>query len=679
MISSDKPINDLQEDKLEREEFINNIFRIIKDNSNKDGIVLGVEGKWGSGKTSVLNILENKLLSENRLVFKFNPWNFSTRKQLISDFFEQFSLFAGARTNLKKELKNVSEKLKLISNILKPIGMIPGASPIINILEKGVKVLSNSFSETSEQIDFESIKKGLEDYLNQLDQKIIVFIDDIDRIPDDEIREIFQLVKGVGNLTNVVYLLSYDKNVVVQALNKTQEKKGEEYLDKIIQLEFKLPKIKTEKIINIFFDEYIQCINESKELEKNISLYREFYTSGLFNKIKSFRNIKKILNSIYFSLDYAKQELFLPHFLALKILENFEYKIVEYIFFNKQEFIQTEGEIFRKIEDDEKAEKIKKFLRDNVKSFSFEEIYNILRILFPQMIKGKVENIGYNNSYKLDNRISNERHFYKYFKYSLSEEEISNYEVKYLFSLSNIEELNREFERLISKNKVTEFLNSMLEQQEKYLNNQNIKNIIISLIQNSKKIEDLYVYKGVFDLENNELKIIRIIYNFIRNLDIKYKVYEELINELDVNYYLIYLINYFEKNEVFTSEELEKLKNKIVKKIKDNLLLSERYENHLLQILYSMKKWNELEVIDKILDRYLKTDEGLLKLISLFVQESRTEKNGELLVNKYISKEVIEDFLDYNYIKSRLTSINLQENDEIMKMFLNPRDPRNEY
>lgn len=679
MISSDKPINDLQEDKLEREEFINNIFRIIKDNSNKDGIVLGVEGKWGSGKTSVLNILENKLLSENRLVFKFNPWNFSTRKQLISDFFEQFSLFAGARTNLKKELKNVSEKLKLISNILKPIGMIPGASPIINILEKGVKVLSNSFSETSEQIDFESIKKGLEDYLNQLDQKIIVFIDDIDRIPDDEIREIFQLVKGVGNLTNVVYLLSYDKNVVVQALNKTQEKKGEEYLDKIIQLEFKLPKIKTEKIINIFFDEYIQCINESKELEKNISLYREFYTSGLFNKIKSFRNIKKILNSIYFSLDYAKQELFLPHFLALKILENFEYKIVEYIFFNKQEFIQTEGEIFRKIEDDEKAEKIKKFLRDNVKSFSFEEIYNILRILFPQMIKGKVENIGYNNSYKLDNRISNERHFYKYFKYSLSEEEISNYEVKYLFSLSNIEELNREFERLISKNKVTEFLNSMLEQQEKYLNNQNIKNIIISLIQNSKKIEDLYVYKGVFDLENNELKIIRIIYNFIRNLDVKYKVYEELINELDVNYYLIYLINYFEKNEVFTSEELEKLKNKIVKKIKDNLLLSERYENHLLQILYSMKKWNELEVIDKILDRYLKTDEGLLKLISLFVQESRTEKNGELLVNKYISKEVIEDFLDYNYIKSRLTSINLQENDEIMKMFLNPRDPRNEY
>lgn len=679
MISSDKPINDLQEDKLEREEFINNIFRIIKDNSNKDGIVLGVEGKWGSGKTSVLNILENKLLSENRLVFKFNPWNFSTRKQLISDFFEQFSLFAGARTNLKKELKNVSEKLKLISNILKPIGMIPGASPIINILEKGVKVLSNSFSETSEQIDFESIKKGLEDYLNQLDQKIIVFIDDIDRIPDDEIREIFQLVKGVGNLTNVVYLLSYDKNVVVQALNKTQEKKGEEYLDKIIQLEFKLPKIKTEKIINIFFDEYIKCINESKEFGKNISLYREFYTSGLFNKIKSFRNIKKILNSIYFSLDYAKQELFLPHFLALKILENFEYKIVEYIFFNKQEFIQTEGEIFRKIEDDEKAEKIKKFLRDNVKSFSFEEIYNILRILFPQMIKGKVENIGYNNSYKLDNRISNERHFYKYFKYSLSEEEISNYEVKYLFSLSNIEELNREFERLISKNKITEFLNSMLEQQEKYLNNQNIKNIIISLIQNSKKIEDLYVYKGVFDLENNELKIIRIIYNFIRNLDIKYKVYEELINELDVNYYLIYLINYFEKNEVFTSEELEKLKNKIVKKIKDNLLLSERYENHLLEILYNMKKWNELEVIDKILDRYLKTDERLLKLISLFVQESRTEKNGELLVNKYISKEVIEDFLDYNDIKSRLTSINLQENDEIMKMFLNPRDPRNEY
>ncbi|MGL5902626.1 MAG: KAP family P-loop NTPase fold protein, partial [Cetobacterium sp.] len=275
MISSDKPIKDLKDDKLERKEFIENIFEIIKKQLNKDGVVFGIEGKWGSGKTSILNILENKLVSEEILVFKFNPWNFSTRKQLISDFFEQFSLFIGSRTSMKEDFKEVSKKLKIISSLMKPIGIIPGVSPIISIVENGANIVAKTLDDYSDGKDFETIKKELEIHLENREDRIIVFIDDIDRLPDDEIREIFQLVKGVGDLNNITYLISYDRRIVVEALNKTQEKKGEEYLEKIIQLEFKLPKIKLEMITDIFFKKYLLLVNDIKEEKNNIGKYKE--------------------------------------------------------------------------------------------------------------------------------------------------------------------------------------------------------------------------------------------------------------------------------------------------------------------------------------------------------------------------------------------------------------------
>lgn len=434
LISSDKPIKDLKNDKLERKEFIENIFEIIKKQLNKDGVVFGIEGKWGSGKTSILNILENKLVSEKILVFKFNPWNFSTRKQLISDFFEQFSLFIGSRTSMKEDFKEVAKKLKIISSLMKPIGIIPGVSPIISIVEKGGNIVAKTLDDYSDGKDFETIKKELEKHLENREDRIIVFIDDLDRLPDDEIREIFQLVKGVGDLNNVTYLISYDRRIVVEALNKTQEKKGEEYLEKIIQLEFKLPKIKLEMITDIFFKKYLLLVNDIKEEKNNIGKYKELYMNGLFNRIQSFRDINKILNNIFFALNYAKKELYLPEFLVIKILENFESKIIEYIYFNKQEFIKTRNDYLRNENKKERAKKVKLFLKENVKVFSFEEIDSILGSIFPDMIREPSDYRRFTYINEIENHIYNERHFYKYFKYNLSNDEISNIEIEEFFN-----------------------------------------------------------------------------------------------------------------------------------------------------------------------------------------------------------------------------------------------------
>ncbi|WP_029067309.1 P-loop NTPase fold protein [Lachnobacterium bovis] len=88
--------------------------------------------------------------------------------------------------------------------------------------------------------NLDETKKKLEDALLETHQRIIVVIDDIDRLTNAQIRDIFQLVKQVGDFPNVIYLLSMDRDVVTRALEEVHDCDGYEYLEKIIQVTFEI-------------------------------------------------------------------------------------------------------------------------------------------------------------------------------------------------------------------------------------------------------------------------------------------------------------------------------------------------------------------------------------------------------------------------------------------------------
>lgn len=91
MFYAEKPIISKNEDLLGREKVANNLAREIKYYKNKDSLTIGIVGKWGSGKTSFINMVLENFEEDEYIIIKFNPWNISSRKQLISDFFLQLS------------------------------------------------------------------------------------------------------------------------------------------------------------------------------------------------------------------------------------------------------------------------------------------------------------------------------------------------------------------------------------------------------------------------------------------------------------------------------------------------------------------------------------------------------------------------------------------------------------
>ena len=93
--STDRPIDTGEQDLLGRLSFSNQLGKAIYEYDGKDGLVIGLFGKWGTGKTSVINMAANEInkLAENDenkpLIMRFAPWNYSDKDNLISLFFQK--------------------------------------------------------------------------------------------------------------------------------------------------------------------------------------------------------------------------------------------------------------------------------------------------------------------------------------------------------------------------------------------------------------------------------------------------------------------------------------------------------------------------------------------------------------------------------------------------------------
>ena len=88
---TDKAIENISEDKLGRSSFSKRIAEFINNYKDIESFSLGLTGKWGTGKTSIINMIRENMSSEI-LVYNFNPWDISVREQLFGDFFSSMSL-----------------------------------------------------------------------------------------------------------------------------------------------------------------------------------------------------------------------------------------------------------------------------------------------------------------------------------------------------------------------------------------------------------------------------------------------------------------------------------------------------------------------------------------------------------------------------------------------------------
>ena len=236
---TDMPCTSEEEDLLEISKYVKGLGKFIRECQTPMSIA--IQGDWGTGKTSTLNLLKKNLEADKdtngiKCVF-FNTWQYS-------QFNMEDSLYVSFVHNLVKQCGGNDEILRTVAAFgklafFKAVDWRFGtnASEILDGFEKAKKDQMESVSKLQE--DFAKLVK-------RTGKRLVIFIDDLDRLNPEVAVELLEIIKLFVNVENSIFVLAIDYEVVVKGVRKKygenlSEEKCRNFFDKIIQLPFKMP------------------------------------------------------------------------------------------------------------------------------------------------------------------------------------------------------------------------------------------------------------------------------------------------------------------------------------------------------------------------------------------------------------------------------------------------------
>lgn len=246
-LSTDRPIDGVDGDALERANSAQWFARNILALDATYGLVVGVLGPWGSGKTSYVNLARATFLADGAQVVDFNPWMFSGIDRLVDAFFAEIS----SEIKVLPQLSEAGKHLEEYGELLSGLGWIPVVGPWAERARLAMRLVGGGLKTSKGGTA--ARRKQVERALAKLTKPLIIVLDDIDRLTTQEIRQVFQLVRLTASFPNVVYVLAFDRHRVEQALGEDGVP-GRAYLEKILQLAVDLPIVSGEVLQSQIFE-----------------------------------------------------------------------------------------------------------------------------------------------------------------------------------------------------------------------------------------------------------------------------------------------------------------------------------------------------------------------------------------------------------------------------------------
>ncbi len=235
-LSTDNPIRKPEDDALGRLKPASSFAKQILSLDASEGVVVGVLGAWGSGKTSFVNLAQGFLGKSGVTILEFNPWMFSGADQLVQSFFIELS----AQLKIEPGMAEIGERIEEYGESFSGLGWLPLLGPWIERGRVVTDILAKTLQHKKEGV--KASQSRVRDALKKLNDPIVVVLDDIDRLSTPEIRDVFKLVRLTANFPNIIYLLAFDRYRVEQALGE-QGIPGRDYLEKILQIGVDLPTV----------------------------------------------------------------------------------------------------------------------------------------------------------------------------------------------------------------------------------------------------------------------------------------------------------------------------------------------------------------------------------------------------------------------------------------------------
>lgn len=662
-------------DELGYSTFSEDMATFIQEKVPDDTFVIAIYGDWGSGKSSILNFIEYYLNEheEPPFVIRFNPWWFTGQEDLIGKYFEELES-ALAKDNRFDELRGkINRFASLVTHVpSSATGGIP-----INRAGKIVSKLTNSSQPTLNEL-----KNDISELLEESDRRIVVLIDDIDRLTSEEIRQMFRLVKSVADFPNTTYVMAFDQDVVIDALDGEQRHgNGEEYLNKIIQLPQHVP-IPEEGARRALLGERLTLLMQNTEVHLDESRFQRVYEDGIFPVIDTPRDIIRLTNAVDTLNSRIGEEVDFVDLVSIETLRVFYRPVFEEIRDNPDNFVIKPGH--NDVADDQFS-----FLNDiydELNNGNEEQIKTIVGYLFPQYgTSASRFHVGDFGEYRRRKRICHPDVFPFYFRQTIPRGEIPTSEMESMLKLTSDPETFSE--RLLEyteqdgkrgRSQATTFVRRF-EDHLSEVSAERIADVLTAFFLVGDELISIDPSEGILD-DGIDGPLLRVIWNLIEGIEFGHR-HEPLITAIEQGK-SIYLPFYFigvmmqehgeyggekreEEDQTLSWEQIESLQKASVEKAED-LAGSDELLNapKLHFVLTRWHEWGDETEVEEWAETVFNNDSNLIILLKKMVQVGRHSSGTRVTRIEYIDPTNVEPFLDISDVKTQLEDLDTQELEE---------------
>lgn len=494
--SSDRAITNPEDDLLDRTRFVTDLTNAICSWQGKDSLVVALRGEWGSGKTSLKNLTLNLVSgieeSSRPAVIEFCPWQWAAQEQITNALFKEISITIG-RVGKDENDQKLSKLLKKYAKYLSTgelaadgltkalpaiFSVLMSASAlgilidqtwaqdtqkfavlvlglIIGVLAWGKKILNYAISNTEKKLEqskqsLAELGAELTEILSKRNTPILIVMDDLDRLTSEELRKVIQLVKANLDFPNIVFLLLYQRDIVEKMLD-SPIRSGSEYLEKIVQVSFDVPKIESQRVHEILskkLDKIIFSESSASHLFEQ-TYWTEVFDGSLKFYFENLRNVYRFTPtfSFYFSSLIGRRVLEINpvDLIALECMRMFEPEVYKKIANSKK--LLTQALELRPYEQREQREQKFQEIKEEVQGIAElatknrkDVVLRLILTLFPELRMAFSSHStfrGEMSDYLKHMRVCHESNFDRYFHFKLSEDIASNSDLDELFSCAS--------------------------------------------------------------------------------------------------------------------------------------------------------------------------------------------------------------------------------------------------
>lgn len=457
--SSDAPLQDPKLDRFDRDPFARRIAETLTRRTDSASIVIAIYGAWGDGKTTVLNFIRGHLEKERSVVcVNFNPWRLEGEDALLTGFFS--TLAEALDAELKSPAEKVGDLLKRYSFLLKPM---PGVKELDSVASGIGSIMSS--------VSIDKLRSQISSILRASKKRVVIMLDDIDRLDKTEIQTIFRLIKLTADFDYVAYLLAFDEEMVAAALGERYSSDsaqhriaGAQFLEKIVQVGLHLPPAGGQELLEFAFEQMNEALRIARiELpeEDAIELYRNFVV-GLAPRLRTPRMAKRYGNVLQFALGILHGEVRPADTMMIEGVRTFYPQLYLAIRDNKELLLKRQRE--------DKFD-IHEFIRKNTPSLSQEEeagLIDLLRSLFPRT-NTSIYGYDWEKQWSQKKRICSADYFDRYFSYAIRANDVSDRALDELLNSTGLSDRDylAVFQSLVTTSNAGTFISKLRGREDK--------------------------------------------------------------------------------------------------------------------------------------------------------------------------------------------------------------------